>query len=134
MERGGAGEDTARPRDALKSALLDQKNIAGLGIFMSAKRFTAPDFSPLRIAGVSPLGKALKALERLFDSIKAVLTEAIEAGGSSLRTTTDRWFFAISNIISGLRSEKAPCPRPAARVSSRRDASGPVRRSTTSRL
>ncbi|MGC9270245.1 bifunctional DNA-formamidopyrimidine glycosylase/DNA-(apurinic or apyrimidinic site) lyase [Acidiphilium sp.] len=65
----------------VKSALLDQSVVAGLGnIYVSEALFRA-GISPYRLAGT------LKGVEvkRLVAAIKAVLTEAIAAGGSSLR-------------------------------------------------
>jgi formamidopyrimidine-DNA glycosylase len=65
----------------LKAALLDQRTVAGLGnIYVSEALFRA-GLSPRRMAGTVGQGRA----DRLVDAIKAVLTEAIAAGGSSLR-------------------------------------------------
>ena len=66
---------------ALKSALLDQRNIAGLGNIYVCEA--------LHRAGLSPMRSARdlkgKMAEKLARSIRSVLEEAIEAGGSSLR-------------------------------------------------
>ncbi|MDX5930394.1 bifunctional DNA-formamidopyrimidine glycosylase/DNA-(apurinic or apyrimidinic site) lyase [Acidiphilium acidophilum] len=65
----------------IKAALLDQSIIAGLGnIYVSEALFRAR-ISPFRLAG--SLGAAEAA--QLVAAIKATLTEAIAAGGSSLR-------------------------------------------------
>jgi formamidopyrimidine-DNA glycosylase len=65
----------------LKAALLDQRVVAGLGnIYVSESLFRA-GLSPRRRAG-SVRGERA---ERLASAIRSVLTEAIEAGGSSLR-------------------------------------------------
>ena len=65
----------------IKSALLDQRLIAGLGnIYVSEALFRA-GISPRRKAGTIAGKRAL----RLTKAIKAVLTEAIDAGGTSLR-------------------------------------------------
>jgi len=65
----------------LKAALLDQRVVAGLGnIYVSESLFRA-GLSPRRRAG-SVRGERA---ERLAAAIRSVLTEAIEAGGSSLR-------------------------------------------------
>jgi len=65
----------------IKSALLDQKVVAGLGnIYVCEALFRA---------GISPRRKAAsigpRRAARLAPEINAVMTEAIEAGGSSLR-------------------------------------------------
>ena len=77
-------QDRAAP---LKSALLDQKNIAGLGNIYVCEALHRARLSPLRSAGslVDASGRPLKDLARLATAIKRVLSEAIEAGGSSLR-------------------------------------------------
>ena len=65
----------------IKAALLDQRVVAGLGnIYVSEALFRA-GISPRRLAGSVPGARAA----RLALAIRAVLTEAIEAGGSSLR-------------------------------------------------
>lgn len=65
----------------VKAALLDQRVVAGLGnIYVSEALFRAR-ISPRRLAG--NLGPA--RIARLVPVIRAVLAEAIEAGGSSLR-------------------------------------------------
>lgn len=68
-------------KTSIKSALLDQRLIAGLGnIYVSEALFRA-GISPRRKAGSIAGSRA----ERLAASIKDVLAEAIEAGGTSLR-------------------------------------------------
>ena len=65
----------------IKSALLDQRLIAGLGnIYVSEALFRA-GISPRRKAGTIAGHRAL----RLAGAIKSVLREAIDAGGTSLR-------------------------------------------------
>ena len=65
----------------IKSALLDQRLIAGLGnIYVSEALFRA-GISPRRKAGTIAGHRA----QRLTKAIKTVLTEAIDAGGTSLR-------------------------------------------------
>ena len=66
---------------AIKAALLDQRIVAGLGnIYVSESLFRA-GISPRRKAGTVA---GLRA-ERLAPAIKAVLNDAIKAGGSTLR-------------------------------------------------
>lgn len=65
----------------IKSALLDQRLIAGLGNIYACEALFRARISPKRLAAkVRPQSVALLAA-----AIKAVLKEAIKAGGSSLR-------------------------------------------------
>jgi formamidopyrimidine-DNA glycosylase len=65
----------------LKAALLDQKVVAGLGnIYVSEALFRAR-LSPRRMAHTVPGARVL----RLVPAIRETLTDAIAAGGSSLR-------------------------------------------------
>ena len=68
-------------RTSLKAALLDQRIVAGLGNIYVCEALFRARLSPRREAGT--IGPARAA--RLAASIKAVLAEAIAAGGSSLR-------------------------------------------------
>ncbi|KGM89986.1 formamidopyrimidine-DNA glycosylase (fpg) [Roseovarius mucosus DSM 17069] len=65
----------------IKSALLDQRIVAGLGNIYVCEALFRARISPLRRAG-SLSGKRAAALVPI---IRAVLTDAITAGGSSLR-------------------------------------------------
>src|SRR6195952_3629187 len=65
----------------IKSALLDQKNVAGLGNIYVCEALFRAGISPLRQAHTIPGARAA----RLVPEIKATLLEAIAAGGSSLR-------------------------------------------------
>ncbi|WP_296101555.1 bifunctional DNA-formamidopyrimidine glycosylase/DNA-(apurinic or apyrimidinic site) lyase [uncultured Agrobacterium sp.] len=71
----------------LKGALLDQKVIAGLGNIYVCEALWRSHLSPLRGAGtlVTKTGKPKPALEVLTENIRAVIADAIAAGGSSLR-------------------------------------------------
>ena len=77
----------ADKKQPLKSALLDQKNIAGLGNIYVCEALWRARLSPLAPAAslVTPTGRPTKKLELLVDSIRTVIAEAILAGGSSLR-------------------------------------------------
>ncbi|MEM7722227.1 MAG: bifunctional DNA-formamidopyrimidine glycosylase/DNA-(apurinic or apyrimidinic site) lyase [Pseudomonadota bacterium] len=68
-------------RTPVKSALLDQRIVAGLGNIYVCEALYRARISPLRHAG--KIGKARVA--SLVPIIRDVLTEAIAAGGSSLR-------------------------------------------------
>ncbi len=65
----------------IKAALLDQRNVAGLGNIYVCEALFRARISPLRLAGDVAGSRAA----RLVPAIKATLTEAIAAGGSSLR-------------------------------------------------
>lgn len=71
----------------LKSALLDQKLVAGLGNIYVCEALHRCGLSPNRPAGdlVKPGGSPTKAAEKLVLAIRGVLEEAVAAGGSSLR-------------------------------------------------
>jgi formamidopyrimidine-DNA glycosylase len=65
----------------IKSALLDQRIVAGIGNIYASEALFRAGISPRRLAGA--LGRA--RVERLVPAIRDTLTEAIAAGGSSLR-------------------------------------------------
>jgi formamidopyrimidine-DNA glycosylase len=65
----------------IKSALLDQRIVAGLGNIYVCEALFRAGVSPRRLAATIGRGRA----SRLVAGIRSVLTEAIEAGGSSLR-------------------------------------------------
>jgi formamidopyrimidine-DNA glycosylase len=71
----------------LKSALLDQKLIAGLGNIYVCEALHRSSLSPNRPAGdlVKANGGPAKTAEKLVRAIRDVLEEAVAAGGSSLR-------------------------------------------------
>jgi formamidopyrimidine-DNA glycosylase len=77
----------AGSRAPLKSALLDQKRIAGLGnIYVSEALFRAR-LSPRKPASIlaNARGAPTKAATAVAKAIRDVLEEAVEAGGSTLR-------------------------------------------------
>ena len=65
----------------IKAALLDQRVVAGLGNIYVCEALFRARLSPRRLARSIGRGRA----ERLAVAIRSVLTEAIAAGGSSLR-------------------------------------------------
>ena len=65
----------------IKAALLDQRVVAGLGNIYACEALFRAGLSPRRLAASIGRGRA----ERLVAAIRSVLTEAIAAGGSSLR-------------------------------------------------
>ena len=66
---------------AIKAMLLDQRIVAGLGNIYVCEALFRAGISPAKSAG--QVSRA--ALERLVPEIKAVIAEAIAAGGSTLR-------------------------------------------------
>jgi formamidopyrimidine-DNA glycosylase len=68
-------------RQSIKVMLLDQRIVAGLGNIYVSEALYRAHISPLRTAGEVPFPE----LETIVDTVRAVLSEAIEAGGSSLR-------------------------------------------------
>jgi len=71
----------------IKAALLDQRLVAGLGNIYVSEALWRAGISPRRSAdSIVPSSKASGArTDRLAESIRAVIAEAVEAGGSSLR-------------------------------------------------
>jgi formamidopyrimidine-DNA glycosylase len=72
---------------SLKAALLDQRVVAGLGNIYVCEVLYGARLSPKRKASTiaDRKGAPNERAERLVDAIKAVLNDAIAAGGSSLR-------------------------------------------------
>jgi formamidopyrimidine-DNA glycosylase len=71
----------------IKSALVDQRLIAGLGNIYACEALFRAGISPTKRAGAlaTSTGKPTKQTEALVKAVKAVLAEAVKAGGSSLR-------------------------------------------------
>jgi formamidopyrimidine-DNA glycosylase len=74
-------------RRDLKAALMDQTTVAGLGNIYVCEALHRARLSPKRVAATlaTKSGLPQERAGRLVDAIKAVLTDAIRAGGSSLR-------------------------------------------------
>ena len=77
----------AGKKTSLKAALSDQRVVAGLGNIYVCEALFRARLSPKRQASTiaDRDGKPNERAERLVEAIKAVLMDAIEAGGSSLR-------------------------------------------------
>lgn len=95
-------------RSPIKTALLDQSVVAGLGnIYVSEALFRA-GLSPKRLAGNVQGGRA----ETLVLAIKNVLVDAIAAGGSSLRDhrqpTGEIGYFQHYFAVYGRAGEACP--------------------------
>jgi formamidopyrimidine-DNA glycosylase len=71
----------------LKTILSDQRVIAGLGNIYVCEALWRARLSPRRAAGtlVRADGTPTKRLVRLVEAVRAVIADAVEAGGSSLR-------------------------------------------------
>ena len=95
-------------RTPIKSALLDQKIVAGLGNIYVCEALFRSGISPLRLASSIPGVRA----KRLVPAIKQTLNEAIAAGGSSLRdyvqTNGELGYFQHAWKVYGREGE--PCP------------------------
>ena len=93
---------------AIKPALLDQTVVAGLGNIYVAESLFRAGISPFRPAG-EVRGRELVGLVK---AIKAVLTEAVAAGGSTLRDHVrpdgELGYFQHSFAVYGRAGE--PCP------------------------
>jgi formamidopyrimidine-DNA glycosylase len=74
-------------RTSLKAALLDQRLIAGLGNIYVCEALWRAGLAPARAAGsvVTKRGLPGAGARRLADAVRAVLNDALAAGGSSLR-------------------------------------------------
>jgi formamidopyrimidine-DNA glycosylase len=92
----------------VKSALIDQRIVAGLGNIYACEALFRAGISPRRLAASIGRGRA----ERLVGGIRAVLIEAIEAGGSSLRNYVqadgELGYFQHRWAVYG--HEGVPCP------------------------
>ena len=95
-------------RTPIKAALLDQKVVAGLGNIYVCEALFRAGVSPQRLASSVPGARA----RRLVPAIKETLTEAIAAGGSSLRdyvqTSGELGYFQHAFKVYGREGE--PCP------------------------
>ncbi len=92
----------------IKAALLDQKVVAGIGNIYACEALFHAGLSPRRKAATVQRRRA----ERLAASVRAVLTEAIAAGGSSLRDYVrpngELGYFQHRWAVYGREGE--PCP------------------------
>lgn len=109
-------------RTPVKSALLDQKIVAGLGNIYVCEALHRAGISPLRHAGRI----AAPRVAALVPVIRDVLTEAIAAGGSSLRdyrqADGELGYFQHTFRVYGREGE--PCQTP--------DCQGKIRRTVQS--
>ena len=96
-------------KQAIKAMLLDQRIVAGLGNIYVCEALWRARIHPRRAAGRVSLG----SLERLVWAIRAVLTEAIADGGSSLRDYArpdgQLGYFASSFAVYGREGAACAC-------------------------
>lgn len=98
-------------RAPLKAALLDQRLVAGLGNIYVCEALHRAGLSPERAAGTLKPRQATK----LAQVIRDVLTEAVAAGGSSLRDhrQADGELGYFQHRFAVYDREGEPCPRAA---------------------
>ena len=101
----------------IKALLLDQQVVAGIGNIYASEALFAAGISPTRAAGHI----ATARLHRLADALKAVLTEAIAAGGSTLRdhaqVSGDLGYFQHRFRVYGRAGQPCvTCGRPIRRI------------------
>lgn len=103
----------------LKSALMDQRLIAGIGNIYACEALWRARLSPQRAAGslMTSTGKPRAAAGRLATAIREVLDAAIAAGGSSLRDhrQTDGELGDFQHEFAVYDREGEPCHSPGCR-------------------
>jgi formamidopyrimidine-DNA glycosylase len=107
-------------KTSIKSAILDQKVVAGVGNIYASEALYRARISPKRLAYTVQGDRA----EKLAHAIKAVLNEAVAAGGSSLRdyVQADGELGYFQHRWRVYEKEGQPCP----------DCKGTIRRITQS--
>jgi len=112
------GERLKGRKGPIKSLLLDQRIVSGLGNIYVCEALHRAGIHPERAGG--RVGAA--RLDHLTQEIRTVLSEAIEAGGSSLRDyrQADGELGYFQHNFRVYDREDAPCPTP--------DCSGTIRR------
>src|SRR4051794_30339858 len=103
-------------KTSLKAALSDQKVVAGLGNIYVCEALHRARLSPKRRASTiaTKSGAPTERAQTLVDAIKAVLKDAIAAGGSSLRDhrRTDGELGNFQHNFRVYDREGQPCPTP----------------------
>jgi formamidopyrimidine-DNA glycosylase len=103
-------------KTSLKAALGDQRVVAGLGNIYVCEALSRSRLSPKRRASTlaNRAGDPNERAEHLADAIKAVLNDAIKAGGSSLRdhrqTDGELGYFQHSFRVYDREGEACPTP------------------------
>jgi formamidopyrimidine-DNA glycosylase len=105
-------------KTSLKAALSDQRVVAGLGNIYVCEALHRARLSPKRMASTiaTRSGAPNARAERLVEAIKAVLKDAIKAGGSSLRdhkrTDGELGMFQHHFRVYDREGQKCPPPYP----------------------
>lgn len=107
---------------AIKTLLLDQRIVAGLGNIYVCEALHRTGISPLKAGG--KIGRA--KLEALVPAVRAVLEEAIAAGGSTLRDfqAADGALGYFQHSFKAYGREDQPCLTPGCRGVIRRKVQG----------
>ncbi len=96
-------------KTSIKVALLDQRIVVGVGNIYACEALNRAGISPKRKAGTVTGARA----RALVPAIKGVLTQAIAAGGSSLRDhvqpSGELGYFQDSWRVYGREGESCPC-------------------------
>jgi formamidopyrimidine-DNA glycosylase len=112
----------------LKAFLMDQRIVAGLGNIYVCEALFRAGLSPSKPAArlATRSGRPTPAAERLAAEIKAVLKDAIRAGGSTLRdyNRADGTSGLFQNEFSVYGREGEACVRPGCRGTVRRKVQG----------
>ena len=115
-------------KTSLKAALSDQKVVAGLGNIYVCEALHRARLSPRRSAATlaTKSGKPTPRAEKLIEAIKAVLADAIKAGGSSLRDhrRTDGELGDFQHNFRVYDRAGKPCPTSGCRGTIRRIVQG----------
>jgi formamidopyrimidine-DNA glycosylase len=94
-------------KTSIKSALLNQSLLSGVGNIYADESLARAGIRPRRRAA----SLTRNELQRLYDALKKVLNEAIQAGGSSVSDYVgadgERGFFQIRHLVYGREGE--PC-------------------------
>jgi formamidopyrimidine-DNA glycosylase len=119
VTRDGLGAALGGAKRSIKSALMDQRMIAGIGnIYADEILFSGGVKPSARAGGLSPA-----RLDRLFPAIGVVLRRAIEANGASVHTFVDvdgeRGGYQERLLVYGREGE--PCRACGARIKGSRE-------------
>lgn len=112
----------------LKAFLMDQRVVAGLGNIYACEALFRAGLSPWKGAARLAAGRRrpASAAERLVVAIKAVLQDAIDAGGSTLRDyrRTNGEIGSFQDAFAVYGREGEPCVKPGCRGTVRRKTQG----------
>jgi formamidopyrimidine-DNA glycosylase len=112
----------------MKALLMDQRIVAGLGNIYVCEALFRAGLSPMKPASRLAMksGKPTPAADRLVPAIKAVLLDAIRAGGSTLRDykQADGKIGSFQHEFAVYGREGEPCAKPGCRGTVRRKVQG----------